>query len=173
MSIVISLVLAVSVVVQAATPPAQATPDAAQAETTAQALLAAFSAMDAPAMKEHFAGTIRFIGDPQFLGEPRGQQVMRDLTRDQVISAYTKMFSGIDPATWKGLVKQLKPSLARATTAGSHREDTTGLLPADFVKAGEYLYELKAPGSGLDDVILFVLRPVEGRWKIVAHWADY
>jgi len=44
---------------------------------------------------------------------------------------------------------------------------------AKIVKAGEYLYELKAPGSGLDDVILFVLRPIDGRWKVVAHWADY
>jgi hypothetical protein len=151
----------------------QAAPDAAQAETATKALFAAFGSLDAAAMKEHFADTVQFIGDPQFLGESRGPQVMRNLKRDQLIDAYTKMFSTVDPLRWKDLAKQLKPTLKRATVAGSHPEDTTGLLPADFVKAGEYLFELKAPGSGLDDVILFVLRPIDGRWKVIAHWADY
>jgi len=173
MSIVLSTALTLSLVVQAATAAPQAGPDAAQAETTTKALLAAFGALDAPGMKEHFADTVQFIGDPQFLGEPRGLQVRRNLSRDQLTAAYAKMFSAIDPLRWKDLTKQLTPSLKRATADGSHPEDTTGILPSDFVKAGEYLYELKAPGSGLDDVILFVLRPIDGRWKVVAHWADY
>lgn len=172
MSIVISLALAASLLAQATTAP-QTVPDAAQAEATTKALFAAFGSLDAPGMKEHFADTVRFIGDPQFLGEPRGLQVQRDLSRDQLIAAYAKMFATVDPLRWKDLAKQLKPSLKRATAAGSHPEDTTGLLPPDFVKADEYLYELKAPGSGLDDVILFVLRPIDGRWKVIAHWADY
>jgi len=32
--------------------------------------------------------------------------------------------------------------------------------------------ELRFPGSGLDDVLLFVLRPIDGKFKVVAHWAD-
>ena len=173
MSFALSLALAVSLAGQAAPRSSQSGPDAAQAEAAAKSLVGAFGSLDAPAMKEHFADTVRFIGDPQFLGEPRGPQVQRDLSRDQLIAAYAKMFSTVDPLRWKDLAKQLKPTLKRATADGSHPEDTTGILPADFVKAGEYLYELKAPGSGLDDVILFVLRPIDGRWKVVAHWADY
>lgn len=150
-----------------------ATPDRALAEATTKALLAAFVAADAAAMKDHFADKVLFVGDPQFLNEPRGYQVQRELTRDQIIGAYARMFQTVDRAKWAGLGKVLTPSLTRVEKTGSHREDTTGILPADFVKAGEFLYELKAPGSGLDDVILFVLRPVDGKWKVVAHWADY
>ena len=154
----------------AATP---GTPDQKQAEASAKALLAAFVAADAAAMKEHFADKVQFIGDPQFLNEPRGRQVQRDLTRDQMTAAYARMFETMDRTRWAELGKVLTPTLTRVEKTGGHREDTTGILPVDFVKAGEFLYELKAPGSGLDDVILFVLRPVAGKWQIVAHWADY
>ena len=173
MSIVTPFALVATLVLQTGTTSSQAAPDAAQAEAATKALFAAFGSLDAAGMKDYFAATVQFIGDPQFLGEPRGPQVMRDLKRDQLTDAYAKMFSTVDPLRWKDLAKHLTPTLKRATVAGSHPEDTTGLLPADFIKAGEYLFELKAPGSGLDDVILFVLRPVDGQWKVVAHWADY
>jgi hypothetical protein len=173
MSVVHSLVLIASLISQAPATPGQAVPDAAAAEAVTKSLFAAFGSMDAAAMKDHFAATVRFIGDPQFLGESRGPQVSRELTRDQLMAAYSKMFSTMDPERWRPLVKLLKPSLTRAVAAGGHPEDTNGLLPGDFVKPGEYLFELRAPGSGLDDVILFVLRPVDGRWKVIAHWADY
>ena len=148
-------------------------PDRSQAEATAKALFTAFVSMDAAAMREHFADKVLFIGDPQFLGEPRGVQVQRNLTRDQVMAAYSRMFTGMDRGKWAELGKVLTPTLTRVEKPGGYPEDKTGILPADFVKAGEFLYELKAPGSGLDDVILFVLRPVDGKWKVVAHWADY
>ena len=89
------------------------------------------------------------------------------------MAAYSKMFDAMGRTEWGALVKQAQPSLTRASKDGTHAEDTTNILPTAFVKAGEYLFELKFPGSGLDDVILFVLRPVDGKWKIVAHWADY
>jgi hypothetical protein len=151
----------------------QATPGAAQVEATTRPLFAAFAAMDAEALKDHLADSVRFIGDPRFLGETGRRQVVRDLKRDELVAAYARMFSAMDKDRWGGLIKQVTPSLSRATSPGSHPEDTKGLLPSDFVKAGEYLYQLKAPGSGLDDVILFVLRLVDGKWRVVAHWADY
>ena len=79
----------------------------------------------------------------------------------------------IGRAKWHELTKEAKPSLTRATRDGTHPEDTTGLLPPAFIKSGEYMFELRLPGSGLDDVILFVLREVGGKWQVAAHWADY
>ena len=98
-------------------------------------------------------------------------QVQRDLSREQLTDTYTKLFDAMGREKWRELTKQAKPSLTRATKDGSHSEDTTGLLPPAFIKAGEYMLELRLPGTGLDDVILFVLRDVGGKWQVVAHWA--
>ena len=169
MASVLSLVMSLPIAVSQTA----AVPDAAQAEATTKSLLSAFTGCDAVKMKDHFADRVEFVGDPQFLGEDRGRQVHRDLTRDQLMAAYTKMFGGANCEQWTQLVKQSKPTLTRATKDGTHAEDTTGVLPPAFVKAGDYVYELRFPGSGLDDVILFILRPVGGQWKVAAHWADY
>jgi hypothetical protein len=146
---------------------------AAPADAAAKALQQAFITADVAAMKDHFADKIVFIGDPRFLGEGGRIHVLRDLTRDQLMDAYAKLFEAMGRAKWGELVKQAKPSLTRATKDGTHPEDTTGLLPPAFIRTGEYMLELKFPGSGLDDSILFVLRDVGGKWKVVAHWADY
>jgi hypothetical protein len=185
----VTLVLIVTLAPQ--TTQAVAGPDSSvdvQAQATWQALLKAFTAGDVKGITEHFADKMLFIGDPQFLGEPRGLQVRRELTRDQLSSAYTTLFDAMGRDKWTALVKQSKPSVRRAVKAESHIEDTsvrravkaeshiedtTGILPADFIKAGEYVCELRFPGSGLDDVLLFVLRPIDGKFKVVAHWADY
>ena len=148
-------------------------PVAAQADSTAKALQQAFLAGDATAMKAHFADKIVFIGDPRFLGEGGRLQVQRDLSRDQLTDAYTKLFDAMGREKWRELTAQAKPTLTRAAKDGSHPEDTTGILPPAFIKAGEYMLEFRFPGSGLDDVILFVLREVGGKWVVVAHWADY
>ena len=153
--------------------PAPASPESAQAEAAAQALLKAFTAGDVPAMSEHFAEKLLFIGDPQFLGESRGPQVHRDLTRAELAAAYTKLFDGMGRDRWTALVKQATPSVHRATANESHPEDTAGILPPDFAKAGDTVCEIRFRGSGLDDVLLFVLRPIDGKLKVVAHWADY
>ena len=142
-------------------------------DTTARALQQAFQAGDAAAMKAHFADKIVFIGDPRFIGEGGRIQVQRDLSRDQLTDAYVKLFDGIGREKWRELIAQAKPALTRAAKDGTHPEDTTGLLPPAFIKTGEYMLELRLPGSGLDDVILFVLRDVGGKWQVVAHWADY
>ena len=103
-------------------------PDAAQAEAATKSLLSAFTGCDVAKMKEHFADQVQFVGDPQFLGEGRGPQVQRDLTRDQLMAAYTKMFSGMSCEQWTLLVKQSKATLTRATKDGTHVEDTTGIF---------------------------------------------
>ena len=158
---------------QAQSAPVSPSPEAAQAEAAAQALLKAFTAGDVPALSEHFADIVAFIGDPQFLGEPGGPQIRRDLTRAELAAAYTKLFDGMGRDQWTALVKRATPKVHRATANESHPEDTTGVLPPDFAKAGEYVCELRFPGSELDDVLLFVLRPVDGKFRVVAHWADY
>jgi hypothetical protein len=146
-------------------------PAATQADA-AKALQTAFLAGDAAAMKAHFADKVVFVGDPRFLGEDGRKQGRWDLTRDQLTDAYTKLFEAIGPK-WREAAKQAQPSLTRAAKDGTHPEDTTGLLPPAFIKTGEYMLELKFPGSGLDDVVLFVLRDVGGKWLVVAHWADF
>lgn len=148
-------------------------PNAAQAEAAAKALQQAFQAGDVAAMQAHFADKIVFVGDPRFLGEGGGPQVQRDLTRDQLAGAYTKFLDAVTRPKWQELTTRAKPSITRAAKDGSHPEDTTGILPPAFIKSGEYVLELRFPGTGLDDVILFVLRDVGGKWQVVAHWADY
>ena len=169
----ITPVLSLVIVLPTVFPQTAAVPDAVQAEAATKSLLSAFTGCDVAKMKEHFADRVQFVGDPQFLGEGRGPQVQRDLTREQLMAAYTKMFSGMSCEQWTLLVKQSKATLTRATQDGTHAEDTTGILPPAFVKTGDYVYELRFPGTGLDDVILFILRPAGGQWKVAAHWADY
>jgi hypothetical protein len=150
-----------------------AQPNATQVDATAKVLQQAFLAGDATAMKAHFADKVVFIGDPRFLGEDGRLQVQRDLSPDQLTGAYTKLFDAMGREKWRELTTQAKPTLTRATKDGTHPEDTTGLLPPAFIKTGEYMLEFRFQGSGLDDVILFVLRDVGGKWQVVAHWADY
>lgn len=149
------------------------TPSTAEAEATAQTLLKAFTAGDVPGIAQHFADKVLFIGDPQFLGGPRGPHPRVELTREQLTEAYTKMLNAMGRDRWTTILKQAKPIIRRAVSDESHAEDTNGILPANFIKAGEHVLELKFPGSGIDDVVLFVLRAIDGKFKVVAHWADY
>lgn len=152
-------------------PSSQAKPTAVDA--TARAFQQAFLTGDAAAMKDHFADKVVFIGDPRFIGEGPGRQVQRDLSRDQLADAYVKLFDAMGRENWRELAARAKPALTRAARDGTHPEDTTGVLPPAFIKTGEYMLEFRFPGSGLDDVILFVLRDVGSKWQVVAHWADY
>ena len=145
----------------------------AQADATAKALQQAFLSGDAAAMKAHFADKVVFVGDPRFIGEGGRLQVQRDLSRDQLADAYVKLFDAMGREKWRELATRAKPTLTRAAKDGTHSEDTTGVLPPAFIKTGESMLEFRFPGSGLDDVILFVLRDVGGKWQVVAHWADY
>ena len=95
-------------------------PNTAPAESAAKALQQAFNAGDAAAMKAHFADKIVFIGDPRFLGEGPGRQVQRDLSRDQLADAYTKLFDAMGREKWRELTAQAKPALTRATKDGTH-----------------------------------------------------
>lgn len=153
---------------------ASATPTAAQAESTAKSFLQALGAADVSGMKDHFADTVEFVGDLRFLGEPAGSRGPKKVTRDQIAAAYTRLFGAMGREKWIELTKPLQPTLTRAAKDAGHPDDVQGELPPAFVKTGEYLYELRFPGkTGLDDILLFVLRPIDGKWKIVAHWADY
>ena len=144
----------------------------AQVEPITKKLLEAFRSGDVPAMKPLFADSVLFVGDLNFLGDAKGSRGQRDVTRDQLASAYTALFNAIGREKWAGLLKDIKQTLVRATQGG-HPDDSKGELPKGFVRPGDYVFQLSLPGSGLDDVILFVLRPAAGKWQIVAHWADY
>jgi hypothetical protein len=145
----------------------------AQVEPIAKKLLEAFRSGDAPAMKPLFADSVMFVGDLAFLGDPKGTRGQRDVTRDQLTSAYSALFGAIGRDKWAGLIKDTKQTLIRAAQGGGHPDDSKGELPKGFVRAGDYVYQISFPGSGMDDLILFVLRPAAGKWQIVAHWADY
>jgi hypothetical protein len=143
-------------------------------EAVAKAFLDAFIAGDVTRMKEHFADKVHFVGDLRFLGEQTRGNGERDVTREQLAAAYRTMLDAMGREKWTSLTKQLVPSLNRATKNGGHPEDLNGELPAAFVKTGEFLFELKFPNkTGLDDILLFVLKPEGGALKITSHWADY
>ena len=174
---IVALILGVSVAGQSQSPQRgtpSTVPNAAQAESTAKSFLQALAAADVAQMKDHFADKVQFVGDLRFLGDPPGSRGSRDVTRDQMAAMYTRLIDAMGREKWIELIKQLQPTLTRAARDAGHPADVQGELPPAFVKTGEYLYELKFPGkTGLDDVLLFVLRPFDGKWKISAHWADY
>lgn len=145
-----------------------------QVEPVAKTLIDAFRAQDVSSLKTVFADKVRFVGDLAFLGEPKGTpKGQREITRDELAKAYTSFFTAIGKEKWDGLLKQTTTSLVRAAQKGGHPDDSRGELPKDFVLVGDYVFQITFPGSGLDDIILFVLRPTAGKWQIVAHWADY
>ena len=111
-----------------------------------------------------------FDGGPQALGS--FSQQPNTAPAESAAKALQQAFNAGDAAAMKAHFAD-KIVFIGATKDGTHAEDTTGLLPTAFIKTGEYMLELGFPGSGLDDVILFVLREVGGKWQVVAHWADY
>lgn len=143
--------------------PAQPSGEVQGAEATTKGLMEAFVGANAAKLTEYFADKVTFAGDLRFLGgESQGQQ---EVTREQLASAYTRMFDAMGREKWDAIMKGSIPALTRAPKAGE---------PFSFVKPGDYIYELRQPDrTGMDDVILFVLRPVEGKLKVVGHWADY
>jgi hypothetical protein len=138
----------------------------ADAEKAAAAFFQGFVAGDVTRMKDHFAEKVRIEGDIRFLSPAADQTV----TRDQLADGYAKFFEKIGREKWTGLMKNAKPTLTRAAKDGE-------LL--SFVKAGDFVYDLhfreavRGERSDLDEAILFVLRDVNGKPTIVAHYADY
>jgi hypothetical protein len=144
----------------------------AQVEPVSKKLWEAFRTADAPALKELFADKVLFVGDLNFLGDPKGSRGQRAVTRDELAAAYASLFKAIGSDKWTVLIKDTKQTLVRSK-GGGHPDDTKGELPKGFVLAGDYVFQVSFPGSGMDDIILFALRPTAGKWQVVAHWADY
>src|SRR5688572_11075882 len=138
--------------------------DLAQVEPVARKLIDAFRRGDAPAMKPLFADSVLFVGDLNFLGDAKGTRGQRDVTRDQLAAAYAALFDAIGREKWAALIKDTKQTLTRDTQGGGHPADSRGELPKGFVRPGDYVYQITAPGDGLVDLILFVLRPTAGKW---------
>jgi hypothetical protein len=81
------------------------------------------------------------------------------------LDAYSRLFERFGREPWAALIKPSVSALHRASKDGEHLA---------IVQAGDYVYDLRQPRrTGMDDVLVFVLRPVEGTLKIVGHWADY
>jgi len=167
--------LAMMLVMALAMPAAQDTQAAerAQVEPVAKSLMDAFRKGDATALKAFFGDKVLFVGDLTLLGEPRGTRGQREVTRDELAKAYAALFTGIGNEKWDALLKQTTTSLTRAAQKGGHPDDSKGELPKGFVLVGDYVFQITFPGSGMDDLILFVLRPTGAKWQVVAHWADY
>ena len=164
--------LALALMAPQAAPDSQAA-ERAQVEPITKTLFEAFRSGDVPALKGLFADKVLFAGDLAFLGDGRGSRGAREITRDELAKAYDSFYKAIGTEKWTGLIKQTTQSLVRANQKGGHPDDSKAELPKNFVLVGDYVYQLSFPGSGMDDIILFILRPVDGKWRIVAHWADY
>ena len=169
----LAMVMVVALAVPA--PMAQDTQAAerAQVEPVTKKLMDAFRAGDAGGLKDIFADKVLFVGDLNFLGDAKGSRGQREVTRDELTKAYTAFFAAVGKEKWDAAIKQTTNSLVRASQKGGHPDDSKGELPRNFVQLGDYVFQITHPGSGLDDLILFVLRPVGGKWQVVAHWADY
>ena len=74
----------------------------AQVEPITKKLLEAFRSGDVPAMKPLFADSVLFVGDLNFLGDAKGSRGQRDVTRDQLASAYAALFDAIGREKWAG-----------------------------------------------------------------------
>jgi hypothetical protein len=137
--------------------------DAAEANSTAKALGEVFVAADLARLKEHFAERVQFAGDLRFVSRTGTGQV--EITRDELAAAYERLFNGVGRDRWTTMMKATNPAMSRAAKDAEK-------FP--FVKAGEYIYELRLAGrTGADDVIVFVLRRIDGKFRVVGHWADY
>ena len=138
--------------------------DSRALDSVTTAFRGAMASGDVTRMKGHFADSVVFAGDVRFVGGTRELERMV-VSRDQLAEAYTRMFGSVDRAQWAVLIGRAIPKVTRAARDGEQLES---------VKAGDYVYALSQPGrSGADDTLLFVLRPVGGRFRIVAHYADY
>ena len=90
--------------------------------------------------------------------------------RRQLADAYSKLFERVPVEKWKQLLDKSKPSLLEAPADGE---------PVKFAKKGDYVYDLhfreaiKGQRAGLDEAVIFVFRKVDGKYRIVAHFADY
>ena len=167
----VALVLAIA--------PGQEPPSGREAPTaaaTAKAFSEVFAAADATAMRGSLADHVLFAGDLRFVvgdsaGRTHGHLIV---TREQLGGAYVRLFERVGQARWAGLLKPATESLKLAAKDGDHLDDPQQQLPEGFVKAGDYVYELRMGGrTGLDDTLLFVLRPIGGKLLVAAHWADY
>jgi hypothetical protein len=110
---------------------------------------------------------VRFEGDMRVM-PPKGPDGM--LTRDQIADGYAKLFGGIGKEQWSDIFKKTQPTLVRAAKDGELVE---------FVKAGDWIYDvhlreaIRGARSGLDEAVVFVWRLVDGKPRIVGHYADY
>jgi hypothetical protein len=136
-------------------------------DTAARAFFKAFTDADAQSMKAFLAEKVRMDGDLRFLppNAPDGT-----ITRDQLADGYTKLFGAIGREKWADIFRKVQPTLIRASKDGE---------VLAFVKAGDLIYDLhlreaiRGARSGLDDAVVFVWRVVDGKPRIVGHYADY
>jgi hypothetical protein len=135
----------------------------------AKEFLKAVTETDAKKMKGHFADKVLVAGDLRFVAPDAGRKPT-EVSKDQLADAYAKLFERIGRGKWTDLLKKVQPTLSKATKDGEYLE---------FVKAGDYVYDLhfrealKGRRKGLDEAVIFVFRKVDGRNRIVAHFADY
>ena len=141
-------------------------PEAAT-DAAAKAFFKAFTEADAQGMKAFLAERVRWDGDFRLLppSAPDGT-----LSRDQLVDGYAKLSGAMGREKWTEIFRNVQPTLARASKDGEVLE---------FVKAGDLIYDLhlreaiRGARSGLDDAVVFVWRIVDGKPRIVGHFADY
>lgn len=140
-----------------------------QAKATAKQFFKVFTGADVEKMKEYFADQILFDGERRFIGRDKLDNPAA-LTKRQLADAYSKLFERVPVEKWKQLLDKSKPSLLEAPADGE---------PVKFAKKGDYVYDLhfreaiKGQRAGLDEAVIFVFRKVDGKYRIVAHFADY
>jgi ketosteroid isomerase-like protein len=129
-------------------------------ESVTKEFVQAFVEGDAEKMQPHFAPDVIVERDPE-----RGVRKKEQLRDD-----YAKMISAIGRDRWSELFKKVKPTVVKAAADGEVFE---------FVKAGDYICDLhwresrEGQRNGLDEAVIFVFRLVDGKYKVIGHFADY
>ena len=138
-------------------------------DQVAKRFFKAFTEADVTKMKEHFGDKILFDGDHRFIGGDQAAEPT-ELTKRQFSDAYSKLFASVGREKWKKAFEMPQPTLVQAPADGK---------PIALAKKGDYVYDVrfretnKGQRAGLDEAVIFIFRKVDGRYRIVAHYADY
>jgi hypothetical protein len=166
--------------------------DQTGAQAMADSFLVALRNGDGAVLARIFADTVRFAGEGRVISVngmrgtielPPGARSLEpepgvvwaanfraaELKGTDMSAGFARVVAEAGLARWQSVMNKVMPSLTRVASDGELYRHT---------RAGDYVYDLhvreanKGARAGLDEAMLFVLRPTRGGFRIVVVWAD-